>query len=118
MNAIAQFSGTSYSIVAALAYFFFALPSHLRCFMTVRAAHQPPRARVRAAFRAAAERPLRPLVWAARRAEAERWACVRRRAAERACLASSLLEAALRRSRLSTRSLACERRRDGFGLPR
>jgi hypothetical protein len=80
--------------------------------------HYLRRARVRAALRAAVERPLRPFVRTARRADAERAARVRRRAAERACLASSFLDAAPRPSRLSTRSRACERRRDGLGLPR
>ena len=45
-------------------------------------ARQPCRARVRAAFRAAAERSLAPLVRTARRALAERSARVRLRAAE------------------------------------
>ena len=72
--------------------------------------------RVRAALRAAAERPLRPLVCAARRAEAERSARVRFRATERACRESASRDAAFRGSRFSARSVARERRRDGLGL--
>lgn len=55
----------------------------------------PRRARVRAALRAASERPLRPLVRAARRADAERSVRVRLRAAERACCEIAFLDAAL-----------------------
>jgi hypothetical protein len=78
----------------------------------------PRRARVRAALRAAAERPLRPLVRAARRAEAERSAAVRFRAVERACRDSAFLDAAARPSRFNARSVALERRRDGVRLLR
>ena len=71
---------------------------------------------MRAALRAAVERPLRPLVRAARLAEAERSIRVRFRAAERACCESAFLDAALRRSRFSASSVAFERRRDALGL--
>ena len=56
------------------------------------------------------ERPRRPFVPAACRAEADRAALGRCRAAERACLESVFLDAALRPSRLSARSLARDRR--------
>ena len=77
------------------------------------------RDRARAARRRASRAPpggRRPT--SARRAAADRSARVRRRAAERVCCASALLEAALRPSRLRTRSLARERRRDVLVLPR
>ena len=74
------------------------------------------RARVRAALRAAADRPARPLVRTVWRAEAERSDRVRPRAAARACLESAFR--APRPSRLIARSMALERRPDGFGLPR
>jgi hypothetical protein len=56
------------------------------------------------------ERPRRPLVLAACRAEADRAARGRRRAAERACLESAFPDAALRPLRLSARFLARDRR--------
>ena len=68
----------------------------------------PRRARVRAALRAASERPLRPLVCAARRADAERSVRVRLRATERAWLRNAFLEAALL-------MLAFQRELSGFG---
>jgi len=71
---------------------------------------------VRAALRAAVERPLRPLVCAARRAEAERSLGVRFRAAERAWRESDFFDAALLASRLSANLVAFERRRDALGL--
>ena len=71
---------------------------------------------MRAALRAAAERPLRPLVRAARRADAERSVRVRFRAAERACCESAFFDAALRCSRFNASSVAFERRADGFAL--
>src|SRR5262252_1319064 len=74
----------------------------------------PRRARVCAAFRAAADRPLRPFVRTARRAEAERCDRVRFCAALCACLDRDLRVAALWPSRLSTRAVALERRLD-FG---
>ena len=73
--------------------------------------------------RGAARRPVvrtpqadarRRLVVAAFRAAALRDARVRRLAAERACLASAGLLAAARPSRFSRRSIACDRRREGF----
>jgi hypothetical protein len=81
-------------------------------------AFYPRPARVRAALRAARERPRRPLVRAARRAEAERWVRVRFRAAERACRESAFLDAARRGSRFSASSMALERRREVLGLRR
>ena len=51
------------------------------------------------------ERPRRPFVLAACRAEADRAALGRCRAAERACLESALFNAALPPSRLNARSL-------------
>jgi len=68
-------------------------------------------------LRAAAERPLRPFVRAARRADAERSAGERRRAANRACFDSCFREAALRPSRFKARRLASERVED-VGLRR
>ena len=70
------------------------------------------RARLRAAFFAAAERPRPPLVRAARRAAAERLARVRFCAAERACRDRDFLDAADLPARLSAPWLALERRRD------
>jgi hypothetical protein len=58
-----------------------------------------------------------PLVRAACFAEADLLAALRRRAADRACLASAWGEAALRPSRLSLLSIARERRTDVFFLP-
>jgi hypothetical protein len=76
------------------------------------------RARLRAALRAAMARPRRPFVLAACRAEADRAALGRCRAAERACLESAFLDAALRPSRLSARSVARDRRGAVSLLPR
>src|SRR4051812_5892971 len=75
------------------------------------------RARVLAAFFAAARRLAGPLVRTAFLAEADRLAAVRRRAAERACFANDWGEAALRPSRLSRFSIARERRGEVFFLP-
>jgi hypothetical protein len=74
------------------------------------------RARVRAAFRAAARRPRRPLVRAAFAATAERARTPRFRTVERDCLASAVLEAALRPSRRRAELVARWRRADGFLL--
>src|SRR5262245_15581155 len=70
-------------------------------------------ARVRAAFRAAADRSAGPLVRAAFFAAADRWAAVRRRAADRACFDSDARDAALRPSRLRARLIARDRLADG-----
>jgi hypothetical protein len=50
-------------------------------------------------------------------AEADRWAGLRFRAAERACRESAFFDAAARPSRLSAFSAACERLRDGLAAP-
>ena len=76
----------------------------------------PRRALVLAPFFAAARRRAGPLVRAAFLADADRLAALRRRAAERACRASALGDAALRPSRLSRFSIARERRVDVFFL--
>ena len=68
------------------------------------------RALVRAALRAAAERPAAPLVRAALRAAAERAVAVRREAARRACAESARRDTVLRGSRLRTRDTARETR--------
>jgi hypothetical protein len=70
-------------------------------------------ARVRAALRAAADRPAAPLVRTAFRAAAERAAAPLRRALVRACLASDLRDAADRPSRLSALRMASDRLADG-----
>ena len=57
------------------------------------------------------------VVRAAFLAEADRWAGLRFRAAERACLESAFFDAAARPSRLSALSAACERLRDGLAPP-
>jgi hypothetical protein len=77
------------------------------------------RARVLAAFLAAAERTAEPLVRAALRAAAERCDALRREAALRACRDSALREAVLRGSRLSTFVTARDTRgrRRGLRLP-
>src|SRR6266542_601537 len=75
-----------------------------------------PRARVFAAFFAAADLPERPLVCAAFFAAAERLRALRRRAAERACFESARPEAVLRGSRSSLRFMARERFAEGFFL--
>src|SRR5918996_2339697 len=75
------------------------------------------RARVLAAFFAAAFRFTGPLVRAAFLADADLLAALRRRAADRACLASARGDAALRPSRLSRFSIARDRRTDVFFLP-
>src|SRR2546426_4905297 len=73
-------------------------------------------ARVRAALRAAALRSEGPLVLAALRAAADRAPAVRFCAADLACRASALFEAAVCPSRLSAAVIARERRVDaGFG---
>ena len=72
------------------------------------------RERVRAAFRAAARRPRRPLVRTAFCAATERDRAPRFRAVDRACLASALLEAALRPSRRRAEVVARCLRADGF----
>jgi hypothetical protein len=66
---------------------------------------------VRAAFFAAAERALAPLVWLALRAAAERDAAVRRLAARLPCFDSALRDAVERGSFFRTFSTA----RDTFG---
>src|SRR6185312_5964794 len=66
-------------------------------------------ARVRAALRAAAERPFAPLVRAAFFAAAERWPDVRLRAALRACFDSAFFDAAEWPSRFNALLLARER---------
>src|SRR5204863_6289551 len=66
--------------------------------------------------RAAAARTRGPLVCAALRAAAERWLAERRRALERACLASALCDAAPCPSRLSACLTARERVREGRRL--
>ena len=70
--------------------------------------------RVRAALRAAATRPARPLVLAAFLAAAFRETAPRLRATVRACRERERLEAALRPSRRSALRTALDRRRDGF----
>lgn len=74
------------------------------------ARHPRLRARVLAAFLAAADRPAAPLVRPACRAEAERCAALRADAALRACRDNALREAVLRGSLLSTRETARETR--------
>src|SRR5262249_19077985 len=76
------------------------------------------RARVRAAFRAAAERSLGPLVRAAFCAAEERSPAVRRRAAACACFASADFEAAIWPSRLRAVLIARDRRRETLFVPR
>jgi len=68
------------------------------------------RARVRAAFRAAAERPAKPFVRTALRAAAERSEVVRRAAARFAWPDKAARDAVLRGSCLSTRDTALETR--------
>jgi hypothetical protein len=70
-------------------------------------------ARVRAALRAAAERPAGPLVRTAFLAAAERATAPRRRALARACRASEVRDAADRPSRLSAFVIARDRLADG-----
>jgi hypothetical protein len=77
----------------------------------------PRRALVLAPFFAAARRLAGPLVRAAFLADADLLAALRRRAADRACLASAWGDAALWPSRLSRFSIARERRGDVFLLP-
>ena len=76
---------------------------------------------MRAALRAAAERPAAPFVFTALRAAAERPAALRFRAAFLACVESAFRVVAERPSRLSACVVARERRRDTaclrFGLP-
>ena len=72
-------------------------------------------ARVRAALRAAPRFAAGPLVFAARRAAAERAPAVRFPAADLACRASALVEAAVRPSRRSAAVKARERRREALG---
>jgi hypothetical protein len=72
---------------------------------------------VLAAFFAAARRLAGPLVCAPFLADADLLAALRRRAADRACLASAWGDAALRPSRLSRFSIARERRAEVFFLP-
>src|ERR671914_995258 len=74
---------------------------------------QDRRARVLAAFLAAAERLAGPLVRAAFFAAAERWDALRRRALARACRESDLGDAADRPSRLSALLIARDRLADG-----
>ena len=76
----------------------------------------PRRALVLAPFLAAARRLAGPLVRAAFLADADRLAALRRRAADRACLARARGDAALRPSRLSRLSIARERRAEAFFL--
>src|SRR6266851_1922044 len=72
-----------------------------------RASHYLPwRALVRAAFRAAAERPAAPFVLTAFRAAAERSAAVRREAARRPCRDSAARDTVVRGSCLRTRDTA------------
>src|SRR5690348_8452803 len=66
-------------------------------------------ARVRAALRAAAERPFAPLVCAAFFAAAERWPAVRLRADLRACFESARFDAAAWPSRFNALLVARER---------
>src|SRR5204863_5925059 len=80
------------------------------------AGNQRLRARVLAAFFAAADRPALPLVRTAFLAAAERLVAVRRRAADRAWLESARREAALCPSRFSAPLIARERRAEGFFL--
>jgi len=70
------------------------------------------RERVRAAFFAAAERPVAPFVAAALRAAAERADAGFFAAAECACLASAFFDAAARPSRFSACRVARERVRE------
>jgi hypothetical protein len=72
------------------------------------------RARVRAAFFAAADRPAFPFVRAAFLADAERLLALRRRAAERACRESERRDAELRGSRFKAPRVARERRAEVF----
>src|SRR5215813_14660942 len=72
--------------------------------------------RVRAALRAAFERPAAPLVRTALRAAAEREDALRRFAAELACFEMALDDADERGSRLSAADMARERRRDTLFL--
>lgn len=76
--------------------------------------HYARRALVLAPFLAAARRLAGPLVRAAFLADADLLAALRRRADERACLASDCGEAALLPSRLSRLSIARERRVEVF----
>jgi hypothetical protein len=71
------------------------------------------RARVRAALRAAAARLRGPFVCTALRADAERLAALRLRAAERACFDNALFDAALCPSRRKAFVIARERFADG-----
>lgn len=74
------------------------------------------RALVRAAFFAALERALAPLVRLALRAAAERDAAVRRLAARLPCFDSALREAVERGSFFKTFSTACDTRGRRFGV--
>jgi hypothetical protein len=74
------------------------------------------RARVLAAFRAAALRPAGPLVRTAFLAAADRLLALRFRAAERAWPASALCDAAWWPSRLSALRTARERFAEGFAF--
>jgi len=72
---------------------------------------------VRAALRAAAERPAAPLVLADFRAAAEREEGLRRLAADLPCLDSARVEADARDSRFSAELTARDRRRETVFLP-
>src|SRR5258706_10588302 len=85
----------------------------VRVSMIVLLAINQAAARVRAALRAAALRRLGPLVLAAFCADADREAGPRRAAASCACRASARCDAALRGSRFSASSIACDRLADG-----
>lgn len=74
------------------------------------------RARVRAAFFAAAERPAAPLVCVALRADAERCAAVRCEGAPRTWRDSAACEALSRGSRFSAALTARETRGRRYGL--